>query len=144
MRFISRISPVLIGSFAVALFAGVAGADDSVSLKAGETADLGALFWVTNCHSLLKGPPVAEVMEGPAELSTSVKAQPVLPRKFNCAKPVAGGELFVTAAKEIKARLEGKMFVRIKYPTKDGERQASRQINYVLFPDPSPASPKAP
>jgi hypothetical protein len=58
----------------------------------------------------------------------------VIPRKMNCAKEVPGGRLLVAAPSEITARSEGTLTVRLKYPTKDGERQASRTIKIVLFP----------
>jgi hypothetical protein len=107
---------------------------ESISLKSGETVEMGNLFWVVNCRSLLNGPPVAEVLEGPPEVTASVRIQNVIPRKANCAKEVPGGMLLVTAPKEVKARTQGILTVRIRYPTKDGERQASREIAVTLFP----------
>jgi len=47
----------------------VAGAKgESIALKSGETIDLGNLFQVANCKSLLNGPISAEVLEGPSRL----------------------------------------------------------------------------
>jgi hypothetical protein len=110
------------------------GPQESISLKSGETVELGNVFWVVNCRSLLTGPPVAEVLEGPPEVTATVRAQNVIPRKMNCANEVSGGMLLVTAPKEIKQRTQGILTIRLKYPTKDGERQASRQLNVTLFP----------
>lgn len=107
---------------------------ESIALKSGETADLGNLFWVANCKSLLVGPISAEVMDGPPGVTVSVKQQNVLPRKFNCAKEVPGGRLIISAPQEIKEKATGTLVVRVKYPTKDGERQASRTINMFLVP----------
>ncbi|MGA7326198.1 MAG: hypothetical protein WBX25_17365 [Rhodomicrobium sp.] len=107
---------------------------ESISLKSGETADLGNLFWVANCKSLLTGPIVAEVMEGPPGVTVTVKQQKVIPRKLNCAKEVSGGRLLVASPMEVKERTQGTLTVRMKYPTKDGERQWSRSIRLTLFP----------
>lgn len=113
---------------------GFAAEAENIALRGGETADLGGVWWISNCQSILKSTPVVEVMEGPADLSVAVKAQKVLPRTAKCAKQVDGGELTVSAAPDIKVREQGKLFLRIKYATKDGERQKSREVNYTLFP----------
>ncbi len=107
---------------------------ESVALKSGETVDLGNLFWVANCKSLLTGPITVEVLDGPPGVTAAVKQQNVIPRKFNCAKEVPGGRLIVTAPPEIKEKARGTLVVRMKYPTKDGERQWSRTIDLTLFP----------
>ncbi|MGO9173217.1 MAG: hypothetical protein ACLP7P_14810 [Rhodomicrobium sp.] len=108
--------------------------DESIALKAGETVDLGNLFWVANCKSLLNGPISVEVMDGPPGVTASVKQQKVIPRKFNCANEVPGGRLLVTAPPQVTERTRGTLIVRMKYPTKDGERQWSRTINVTLVP----------
>ena len=105
-----------------------------VALKGGETADVANLFWVANCKSLLTGPIAVEVLEGPPGVTASVKEQKVIPHKFNCANSVQGGHLIITAPAEVKAKTEGTLTVRMKYPTKDGERQGSQSYNVVLFP----------
>jgi hypothetical protein len=110
------------------------GPQESIALKSGETVELGNVFWVVNCRSLLTGPPVAEVLEGPPEVTAIVRVQKVIPRKMNCANEFSGGMLLVTAPKEIKERTQGILTIRLKYPTKDGERQASRQLIVTLFP----------
>lgn len=113
---------------------GFAADAENISLRGGETADLGGVWWIANCKSILKSTPIVEVMEGPADLSVAMKAQKVLPRTSKCAKEVDGGELTVSAAPDVKAREQGTLFLRVKYATKDGERQKSREINYTLFP----------
>jgi ribosomal protein L21 len=107
---------------------------ENLALKSGETVDLGNLFWVANCKSLLTGPITVEVMDGPPGVTASVKQQNVIPRKFNCAKEVPGGRLLITAPAEVKEKAKGTLVVRMKYPTKDGERQLSRTIEVTLFP----------
>ena len=129
------VSGVLAATSMMALDVGVAVAEpEAIALRGGETADLGAVWWIANCQSVLKSTPVVEVMEGPADLTAAVKAQKVMPRSAKCAKQVDGGELTISASPDIKSREQGKLFLRIKYATKDGERQKSREIDYTLFP----------
>jgi hypothetical protein len=109
-------------------------ADTTIALKSGETAELGNLFWVANCRSLLKGSMTVEVLEGPPEVTASIREQKIVPHAQNCAKPVDGGILLLTAPKEIKQRTQAKVVLRVKYPTVDGERQKSRDIDLILVP----------
>ena len=117
-----------------ALIAGPALAKNALSLKSGESADVGDVYWVSNCKSLLKGDPTAEVMEGPPEVTVTIRKQDIKPRGKACSKPVPGGIIVVTAPKEIKAKAEGKLTVRLKVPTVDGERQSNREYDVKLFP----------
>lgn len=116
-------------------FIGVsAKAAEIIALKSAETAEIGNLFFVVNCRSLLNGPMTVEVLEGPPEVTASIKEQKIIPHIQNCAKPVAGGILQLTASKEIKERKQAKLVLRVKYPTVDGERQKSRDIDLILLP----------
>jgi hypothetical protein len=108
-------------------------AQTRIALKSGESTELGLLYWITNCASIMVGNPEVEVLEGPAELTLSVKPGMVLPRAQNCAKPVRGGTLIVTA-KEIDEPKQATLIYRIKYKTKEGDRQRSGTYNVSLFP----------
>lgn len=123
-------------SLAAALaFAGVsAKAAEVIALKSGETAEIGNLFWVVNCRSVLKGPMTVEILEGPSNVTASIREQKIVPHIQNCSKPVAGGILLLTAAKEIKERTQAKLILRVKYPTVDGERQRAHDIDLILLP----------
>jgi hypothetical protein len=117
------------GFFNVAM----ARADESIALKSGESAELGPLYWISHCRSILKSPPLAEMLEGPSELTVSVREAKVLPRRYQCAQEVPGGVL-VLSATDIKEKSQAHVTIRIKYPTRDGERQHSRAIEVSLFP----------
>jgi hypothetical protein len=107
---------------------------DVIALTSGETAEIGNLFWAVNCRSLLKGPMTVEVLEGPSGVTASIREQQIVPHIQNCAKPVAGGVLLLTAPKEIKERTQAKLILRVKYPTVDGERQKGHDIDLTLIP----------
>ena len=118
-----------------ALFFSCAGvhAQTRIALKSGESTELAILYWISNCASTMVGNPEVEVLEGPPELTLSVKPGMVLPRAQKCAKPVRGGTLIVTA-KEIDEPKQATLTYRIKYKTKEGDRQRSGTYNVSLFP----------
>jgi hypothetical protein len=117
--------------FSVAVFAQAA---EAIALKSGETVEIANLLWAANCRSLLNGPITVEVLQGPPEVTASIREQKVIPHIQNCAKPVVGGILLLTAPKEIKERTQAKVILRVKYPTVDGERQKSHDIDLTLVP----------
>jgi len=121
-------------SLVVATSFGTAQAQTRISLKSGESVELGSVYFVANCRSIMIGLPDIEVLEGPPEITLTVKEGPVLPRRQNCANKVAGGTVIATA-KEIKDRADTKLTYRLKYKTKDGDRQTSSVYNLSLFPE---------
>jgi hypothetical protein len=130
-----------LGMFAAGLCVGAgviltgvqAHAQNRIALKSGESTELHSVYWVTNCRSIVIGVPQLEVLEGPEELTLTIKEGMVLPRRQNCAKPVAGGTVVATA-KEIKEPVVAKLTYRVIYKTKDGDRQNSSVYNVSLFP----------
>jgi hypothetical protein len=118
---------------AFVLSAANAQAQERIALKSGESIELGPVYWVANCRSIMIGLPDIEVLEGPSELILSIKEGMVLPRRQNCASRVAGGTLVVTA-KDIREPAETKLTYRLKYKTKDGERVRSNVYRVSLYP----------
>ncbi len=112
---------------------GKVNAQTRIALKSGESAELGLVYYITRCASIMVGTPEIEILEGPPELTLSIKTGMVLPRAQNCAKPVLGGTIIVTA-KEISERKEAQLIYRVKYKTKDGDRQRGVTYNVSLFP----------
>jgi len=125
-------------SFAIASFAGTAGADaqeelSRISLKSGETIELRNVSFTRNCRSILRETPVIEVLEGPEELTLTIKPATVVLRSDKCSNPVAGG-IVVATAKDVKAPKESRLTYRVKYKTLDGDRQIARAYLVSLFP----------
>jgi hypothetical protein len=108
-------------------------AQERITLKSGESAELGPVYWVAQCRSIMIGLPVIEILEGPPGVSLSIKEGMVLPRRQNCATPVAGGTL-VLSARDITEPAEAKLAYRLKYKTKDGERVRGNIFNLSLYP----------
>lgn len=104
-----------------------------ISLKSGETIELRNVSFIRNCRSILKETPVVEVLEGPEELTLTIKPAMVVRRSDNCSNPVAGGIVLATA-KDVKAPKEARLTYRVKYKTLEGDRQIARVYMVSLFP----------
>jgi len=79
------------------------------------------------------GAPVLDVLESPPELTVKLSESMVLPRAENCAKTVPGGTVIATA-QDVKEPKEGKLTIRLRYKTKDGDRQGANLYVISLFP----------
>jgi hypothetical protein len=104
-----------------------------LAVKNGETIDLGSVYYVSNCRSIMIGLPEIEVLEGPSGVTLGIREEPVLPRRQSCAAKVAGGTLTLTA-KDVTEQAEAKLTYRVKYQTKDGPRETSNSFLVSLFP----------
>jgi len=105
-----------------------------IAVKNGESVDLGTVYYVSNCRSIMVGLPDIEVLEAPSGVAVSIREEPVLPRRQGCAAKVAGGTLVLTA-KDVTEPAEAKLTYRVNYKTKDGPRQTSHAFIVSLFPD---------
>src|SRR4051812_16575399 len=103
--------------FTGALFVSVNAQATDIAIKSGETIELDKMYYVSNCRSILKTPPVAELLSGPEGITVKLTPKQVLPRTQNCSKEVAGGILSITA-KDISEISRGQVIIRIKYDTK--------------------------
>jgi hypothetical protein len=108
-------------------------AQQRLAVKNGETVELGTAYYISNCKSIALGKPEVEVLDGPKEVALSIKEGMVVPRKYNCAKPVAGGTVLLTA-RDVAEPLDSTLTYRVKYKTKDGDRQVSHVYKLSLFP----------
>jgi hypothetical protein len=104
-----------------------------LALKSGESVELYPVYWVINCRSVMIGLPEVEVLEGPPQLSLSIREEKVLPRRQGCAAEVPGGTLLMTA-KDVTEKAEATLTYRLKYKTRAGDRQTSGTFIVSLFP----------
>lgn len=107
--------------------------EGNIALKSGESITIGTVYFVSNCRSIMVGLPVIEILEGPPELTLSIKEEPVLPRRQNCSAKVPGGSIIATA-KDVKEPIHTKLTFRTQYKTKDGDRQVGHYFGVELFP----------
>lgn len=124
---------VIVLSAAMAFIGASARGAEFIALKSGETTEVQTLYWISNCRSMLRGAMTVEILDGPPDVTASIREQDVTPRNQECARPVHGGVLLLTA-KEIKTRTQAKLVLRVTYPTVDGERQKSRDMDLMLLP----------
>jgi hypothetical protein len=107
----------------------------NVALKSGETQELGLIYSVrSDCRSNLVGKPEVEILEGPPDLTVSIKEGDVVPRDRGCRNKVPGGTLLLTAPKEIDDPSFSRLVIRINYNTRDGRRPVSVFYNLSLIP----------
>lgn len=102
-------------------------------VKSGESIEIGTVYYVSHCRSIMVGMPELQVLEGPSEVSLSIREEPVLPRTQGCANKIAGGTIMLTA-KGITEPSESKLAYRVNYKTRDGDRQTSRTYLISLYP----------
>jgi len=105
----------------------------TIALKSGESTEVGNLYFIADCRSILKSPPEVEILDGPPQVSAAVKEAMILPRAHNCSKPVHGG-ILVLSAKEIEDPSYSRITVRLIYKTRDGDRKWSQVFNLQLLP----------
>ncbi len=105
----------------------------SLVLKSGESVEFADLYRVTNCASILLSTPEVTVMDGPPGVTASAVEAMVTPRFQGCPKPVKGAKLRLSAGK-IEDYSQSVMTIRVRFKTKDGDREESASINLTLFP----------
>jgi hypothetical protein len=105
----------------------------TITLKSGESVEVDNLYWVVACRSLLTSPPEVEIIDGPSQVTASVKETMVVPRWQSCPKPVSGGTLVLTA-KDIEDPSFSRLILRVTYKTRDGDRKRGEVINLQLIP----------
>ena len=106
---------------------------EEISLKAGESADLGSVYWISNCQSILKGFGGVDILEGPPGIELAIREESVTARRQNCQNKVQGGVVVLTA-KEVQSKLSGVLKYRVRYKTEDGDKQSSHSKDLVLYP----------
>jgi hypothetical protein len=106
-----------------------------VALKSGETVELRDYSFVQgNCVSIMVGTPGLDILQGPEEVTVTLKEEPVIRRDRGCSAPVPGGKVVATAG-DIKEPKEAKLTIRLNYKTKDGPRQSASVYLISLFPN---------
>jgi hypothetical protein len=128
---------LLCGSIAIVIGSNDAPAQEDlqrIALKSGESVELRNYSFVAgDCVPIMIGTPTLEVLEGPEELSLSLKPGKVTRRERGCSTPVPGGQVVATA-KEIKEPKEAKLTIRLNYMTKNGPRQSASEYLVSLVP----------
>ena len=105
----------------------------SFALKSGESVEVADIYWVMNCQSQLKSLPEVTIMDGPPSVTATINQAMVMPRIQQCAKPVSGGKLVLKVGK-VDDQSNTLMTIRVRYKTRDGDRDRSMTFTVALFP----------
>jgi hypothetical protein len=108
-------------------------AAQSLALKSGESTDIGTVYWVESCQSLLKSFIGVEILEGPPGVVIALREQPVRARRQNCLSDVPGAIVTITA-KEVTEKTNATLKYRVKYDTEDGKKQSNHTVKLDLYP----------
>jgi hypothetical protein len=101
--------------------------------KAGETIDLGPIYWVNaqTCQSLAIAKSDVEMLEGPPGLTFNVKDEMVVPTAQNCKNKVKGGRVMMTIPADIEAS-SAHVVVRIIHHDRNGEQKRGFAFNILI------------
>ncbi|MBH1962917.1 MAG: hypothetical protein I8H77_01210 [Comamonadaceae bacterium] len=105
-----------------------------VSLKIGESADLGAVYWQSNCVSTLKKIVGVDMLDGPPGVELHIREETVMAKRQNCSNKLPGGVVVLTA-KDIPQKFSGTIKYRVRYSTEDGDKQSSHSKEVFLSPN---------
>ena len=132
-------SPAIALAVALTAFADIGKAQEPtlLSMKEGDTLQVRVVTLVTaSCYPLFLSLEGIDILEGPPEIS--LKFEPGMVHTFttsrDCPKPVTGGTVMATAAKDIAARKDTLLTFRVRFKTKQGQSQNTARYRVLLFP----------
>jgi hypothetical protein len=122
------------GGLAIALLFGSAPAHaQDYSIKSHETIELFSVYWISNCKSILKSFAGIDKLEGPDQISLSLKPGRVYAHRQRCAAPVNGATVMVKSG-TLAQQTHSKLVFRVRYNTVDGLRQSTHTVMLDLYP----------
>jgi hypothetical protein len=101
--------------------------------KAGETIDLGPIYWVNaqTCQSLATAKSDVEMLEGPPGLTFEIKEDMVVPVAQGCKNKIKGGRLLMTVPSDIEAA-SAHVVVRLIHHDRSGEQKRGFAFNLLI------------
>jgi hypothetical protein len=136
---LSRLTPLLLALASTLILVSNSNAQtwqqlvQQIALKSGESAEIGDLYWVIGCTSQLVSPPEVSILDGPPNVSAVLTENMTMARFQQCPKPVRAWKLKI-AAGSIDDQTNSILTLRIRYKTKDGDRDRSMSFGLALFP----------
>lgn len=120
---------------ALAFASPVAHAQDTISLKPGESSRLRPLTWTSPaCGNLLESVEGLDILESPsADLKLRFEPAKVTVARPGCSQLVDGFYVFVEAGK-IEQKLSGTLVVRARLKSKTGPVQSTYRYSLLLYP----------
>ena len=131
---IMKMKLAIILSASMFVLAGAYGQNRVISIKSGESADIGVVYWVKNCNSTLQKVSGIEILDGNNPvLQFGVREELVNASRQNCASKVPGGVVYVTAS-QVAEKQSTVIKYRVKYETTDGQQQSTHSVQLDMYP----------
>lgn len=105
---------------------------EPIVLQAGQSVDLGAVYWAEGCTSNLLTIVGIDMLDGPPGLKLSVRKEDVVPATPGCAK-VPGGVVVATIDSVTRAEVVSIKY-RVRYRSLNGPRQSESVKELALKP----------
>jgi hypothetical protein len=105
--------------------------DGTLRAKSGEVIDLRPVFRQINCRGMLLATPEVEVLQGPPELTLSVRDEMVEVPDANCPKKIKGAMVVVTVG-QLSHPVEGRLIFRVKYRGRYRNTQTGHAYDFSL------------
>jgi hypothetical protein len=119
---------------------GISPLESLFSIRGGETLTLRAFGMITSeCVSTFGSVEGIDILDGPPEVT--LKFEPGLINFVTtggkvCPKPLPGGNIMITASKDITEQMEANLTFRVRYKAKPNSSGTNR-YHLLLFPAPS-------
>ena len=104
-----------------------------ISIKSNESVEIGTVYWISKCKSLLKNFSGVDVLEGLSGITLTIKEEMVIAWRQSCPDKVPGGKVIATV-KEIKTEVSGVVKYRVRYQTADGDKESTHSLILTLYP----------
>lgn len=95
-----------------------------ITLKRGGTAELGSVYWMRSCLSILDDFESIALTSGPPGLSLSLRKQDVKPVQSDCSSLIPGAIVVIAASQDAPLGAVTVTF-KVNYRTKTGRKEQS-------------------
>jgi hypothetical protein len=107
--------------------------DGTLKAKSGAVIDLRPVFRQVNCRGMLLATPEVEILQGPPELTLSVRDEMVEVPAANCPRKIKGAMVVATIG-QVSQPIEGRLIFRVKYKGKYRNTQTGHAYDFSLSP----------
>ncbi len=144
-----RLAPVIAAWFcatsvlAFPLMSSPQSGSETITIRSGESADIRAVYWISDCTSHLRRLVGVEALQSLPGLTLTIREEQVYASKQHCPTKVPGGTVVAHAA-NITLREAGTIEFRVTYDTEDGYRQSLHHQPLIIEPATAPSPSASP
>jgi hypothetical protein len=124
-----------IAALVLALAVGLSGAAiaQSVTVKGGQSVDVGPVYWIENCTSMLEGFSGIVLTSGPPGVVLSLRKENVIAARQQCKQPVPGATVVATTP-VVTQPVSGTLKYQVTYLTRNGKRTSDHSREITITP----------